>query len=239
MTDVHFEPSNPLEEAMVTASLDPSKEAAFKKVLFRSEVLIPQDGPAPETERLVSATEGSTIEFPVIEGGEGPFIPVFSSMEQLLKYVPAGTHYLQMQMSDVVLLWPSDCRMAINPRGDIGTALDPKEIKALSGKAGYLLGKPAEEPEALLQTVTMFAERTPEVRACYRAQAQEQGAIPVIAIGVELDEGADREQIFARLTEAGRESGVAAMGLVSIERDAPGTVARFMLEETEPFYVRP
>lgn len=224
---------------MAAARNDPSAEAAFRETLLRSEVLVPQDGPPPAVDQLVTAPEGSEIELPVLQGGDRSFVPVFTSMEQLLKFVPAGTGYIQLEMSALVRMWPPDCWMAINPKGDLGTALSPKQVEALSGDSGYLLGEPAEEPEALLQTVRLFAERTPEIRACYRAQAQDQGAAPVIAIGVELDEGADREQIFARLTEAARESGVAALGIVPIDREAPGAVARFMIEDTEPFYVRP
>jgi hypothetical protein len=173
-------------------------------------------------------------------------IPVFSSMVQLLRYVPEGTAYLRARGRDLASLWPEDAWMALNPRGDLGTMLTPEQVRGLggtirppeAGQAGVVVGEPEEEPRALLEVIELYCRRTPEVRAAYRALLRPEEGGTQVVIGLEVDDGAEWDRIRRTVSEAARESGVASFALVPVRADRPGTVARYLIERTEPFYRR-
>jgi hypothetical protein len=97
--------------------------------------------------------------------------------------------------------------------------------------------EPDEEPRALLEMIELYCRRTPEVRATYRALLRPEGGTQVV-IGLEVDDGAEWDRIRRTVSEAARESGVASFALVPVRPDRPGTVARYLIERTEPFYRR-
>ena len=235
-----FVPENPLEQALAAAAADPLRRAAFLEALYDSEVLIPSPGPAPAADRLLSAPPGSELDLPVVDDGGRAIVPAFTSMTQLLRYVPEGTGYVQLAVRDLVYVWPDDVCLALNPRGP-GVLMGPRDVRALGPQAqDYLLGQPKEEPEALLRAISSYAESTNEVVAAYRGlmQSRDPGAVPRTVVGIELEEGADRDSVFAGVTEAARVSGVPGLALVPVDRGAPGPVARYLLEQTSPFYRR-
>lgn len=234
-----FEPENALEEALSAALLDPEARPAFYAALYAAELLLPAPGPAPVEERLLSAPAGSEIDLPVVRAGERSVVPAFSSTTQLLRYVPEGAGYFGIATADLVKLWHDDLWLALNPRGP-GTLLSPADVKALPGRDEYVLGEPRREPEELLQAIRAYGERSGRVVAAYRAlmHVKEPGARPRVVIGLELAEGADRDEVFAQVTEAGRESGIDGFALVPVSAQAPGPVARYLREQTTPFYRR-
>ena len=125
--------------------------------------------------------------------------------------------------------------------------LAPPDVRALGGPVApapsgeeYLLGEPGEEPDALLDAVRAYAERSGTVAAAYRAQmvGKEAGARPRIVIGLDLVHGADRDTVFALVGEAARATGVEGFALVPVALHGPGTVARYLVQNTTPFYRR-
>ena len=243
-----LDPENLLEEAMVVASRDPQALPAFLRALAEADVFVPQEGP-PATGEPGTAGPGEEIVLPVITHEGRQMVPVFSSMAQLQRYVPLGTSFIRIRGRDLAALWPGDVWLALNPRGDLGTTLSPQQVRGLGGAAtlrngsggsGFVVGEPAEEPRGLLEVVELFCRRTPEVRAAYRGLLAFPGRdrAPEIVIGLEVDDGAAWERIRKTLLESGRESGVDSFALVPVRRRAPGTVAAYLLEKTEPFYRR-
>jgi hypothetical protein len=242
-----FTPENGLEEALIAAAADPSRRPRFFETLFESEVFVPMQGPPPADDRLMSAPSGSEIDLPVVEDGGRSIVPAFTSMTQLLRFVPEGTGYMQVAVRDLVKLWQDDLWLALNPRGP-GVMLSPSDVQRLPApmtappdlQGPYLLGIPKEEPEELLAAVRAYAERSGGVVAAYRAliKSQEQGAEPRVVIGLELVDPSDRDMVFSQLTHAGRESGVEAFVLALVDRARPSDVASFLLESTKPFYRR-
>lgn len=235
-----FVPDNPLEHALVAAASDPSARAAFLEALADAEVLIPAPGAAPAEDRLVSAPPGSEIDLPVVESDGRAVVPAFTSMTQLLRFVPEGTGYMQIAVRDLAKLWRDDLWLALNPRGP-GVLLGPDDVRRLGParpEGDYLLGQPKEEPEAVLQAVRSYGERSGSLVAAYRAlmATREPGARPRVVVGLELAEGADRDRVMSQVTEAIRESGVDSVALVPVTPDATGPVARYLLDSTEPFY---
>ena len=239
---------------MLAARDDPAREREFFQALFDAEVLIPVPGPPPANDRLMSAPPGSEIDLPVLEGQDRSFVPVFSSMRQLLMFVPKGTGYMQIAMSSLVDLWPDDVWMALNLKGDIGTALSPMQVKGLptpvrrpvdtaTKDRDFVVGRPKEEPVELLSTLSRFAERTPDIVALYRALllAKGEDEHPRIVIGVHLERDADKDKVLAMIGDAGRESGIPSFMLLPVYPDAPeqmNQVGRWMLADASPFYRR-
>lgn len=239
MTAGDFVPENPLEEVLGAAVTDAAQRDRFLTMLYEAELLLPAPGPAPAQDRLVGAAPGSEIDLPVVDDGGRSVVPAFTSMSQLLRYVPEGGGYLQLAVRDLVRMWRDDLWLGINPRGP-GVLLGPDDVRRLAPPADpgeYLLGEPRTEPEALLQAVSAYAERSGAVVAAYRGLMVD-GPTQRIVIGLELDEGADRDAVFSQVTEVGRETGVDGFALVPIKRDAPGPVARYLLDHTGPFYRR-
>lgn len=238
--DTGFVPENPLEEALAAAVSEPSHRSAFLQSLRESELLIPAPGPPPAEDRLMSAPPGSEIDLPVVQDADRLIVPAFTSMTQLLRFVPEGSGYMQVAVRDLVKLWRDDLWLGLNPRGP-GVLLGPDDVRRLgtTSEDEYLLGEPREEPEELLRAVRTYAERSGSVVAAYRGlMAAGGGGQPRIVIGLKLSDGADRDTVFAQLTEAGRETGIDGFALVTVNRHAPGTVARYLVERTEPFYRR-
>lgn len=237
--DTSFVPENPLEEALAAAVSDPSHRGAFFDALVDSELLIPAPGPPPAEDRLMSAPAGSEIDLPVVEDGGRSIVPAFTSMGQLLRFVAEGTGYVQIAVRDLVKLWRDDLWLGLNPRGP-GVLLGPDDVRRLAPENGeYLLGEPREEPETLIGAVRAYAERSGNVVAAYRAlMVAGEGAEPRVVVGLELADGADRDTVFAQVTEAGRETGIDGFALVPVTADATGPVARYLLDRTKPFYRR-
>lgn len=239
-------PSNPLEEAIAAAASGSGSAEDFRAALFEAEVFLPSRGPGPQEERLVAAPPGSEIDLPIVTSGERSFVPAFSSLEQFLLFAPEGTAYMQIAVSDLVKFWPEDVWMALNPKGT-GTALSPEEVMALPGQPArrepsgrYILGLPKEEQVELLRLLTAFGERTPEVVGIYRALLLVEGSGDgaQTLIGIESDEGADKQRIMSQAGEAARESGVPSVAFLPIDRDKVTEMTRYLLEETQPFYTR-
>lgn len=242
-----FVPQNPLEEALAGAISDASRRGAFFDALAAAEVLIPAPGPAPTEDRLMSASPGSEIDLPVMQDEGRRIVPAFSSMEQLLRFVPEGSGYIRIAARDLAKLWREDLWLGLNPRGP-GVLLGPADVRRLGGEAvppprgegEHLLGEPTEEPVALLDAVRAYAERSGTIATAYRAVmvAKEEGARPRVVIGLDLVPGADRDTVFAQVGEAARETGIDGFALVAVALHGPGTVARYLVQNTTPFYRR-
>jgi hypothetical protein len=239
-----FRPENELEDALLSA-LQEEQADVFLAVLAEAEVYLPAPGPAPDAEQLVTAKEGDEIPLPVLEHGGERFVPVFTSPTQLLRYLPEGTPYLRLQGRALAAIWPADCRLALNPRGELGLILSPEQVASVKDTpapqtSGFLIGNPKEEPTELLAAMREFAEARPQIRAAYRGLlVRRPGAPPELVIGLELDAPADAAAIVDAAAEAARAAGVERLALVPLTPGADaGPVGRFLLEQTEPFYAR-
>lgn len=243
-----FVPENHLEEALIAAATDPSRRAAFCELLFESEVFVPTPGPPPAEDHSTSPPSGSKIDLPVVRDGSRSIVPAFTSMAQLLRFVPEGTGYVQVAVKDLVELWQDDLWLALNPRGP-GVMLSPSDVRGLPApmagpesppQGQYLLGIPKKEPKALVRMVRAYAERSGGVVAAYHAliKPPQEDAEPSVVIGLELLDDADHEMVFSQVTHYGREAGVDPFMLALVSREQPSDVARFLLENTKPFYRR-
>ncbi len=239
-----FRPENELEDALVTALHDETPDA-FLAALADAEVYLPAPGPAPASEKHVKAKAGDEIPLPLLEQGGERFIPVFSSQRQLARYLPEGTPYLRLQGRALASIWPDDCRLALNPRGDLGLILSPEQVAAVrdapaQGAPGFLIGEPKDEPEELLELMRRFAQARPQIRAAFRGLIiRRPGARQEHVIGLELDPGADAQLILDAAAEAARGAAIERLALVPIQPGVDaGRIGRFLVDQTAPFYTR-
>ncbi|HEV2068163.1 MAG TPA: enhanced serine sensitivity protein SseB C-terminal domain-containing protein [Acidimicrobiales bacterium] len=236
-----------LEAAVAAAARDPGRRAELRHALWDAELLIP----LPELPGAPArALDEGTLALPVVESGGRRYVPVFTSPEALRRYVPEDVPTAVLTGKALARAWPADAWMALNPRSEASAILGPDEVVRLPGEPPvapsnpieerFAVGEPAEEPEELIELVRRYCRSRPEVVAAYRALVlvDAPGRRPQLVVGVELDEGADVNLVLRGLEATGRESAVPLLGLVSIRRDDPGAVARYMLERTQPIYRR-
>ncbi|MDQ3916121.1 MAG: enhanced serine sensitivity protein SseB [Actinomycetota bacterium] len=244
-----FVPENPLEDALIAAGDDQERRRRVYEALFGAEVLLPAAGPPPSEDRLWSAPPGSEIDLPVIEHDGLTIVPAFSSLTQLSRYAGEGAGYLKIEVRELMRIWHDDLWLGLNPHGP-GILLSPEEVHGLprpdlrrppSADTDYMLGVPKVEPTGLLDAIRSYAERSGKIVAAYRAimLMAEPDATSRIVIGLEMTEGSDGRDVFAEVIEAVRVGeDVDDFLLVPVGVPNAGPVARFLVEQTEPFYGR-
>jgi SseB protein C-terminal domain/SseB protein N-terminal domain len=243
-----FRPENDLEHALV-AALRGDREQLLG-ALSEAELYLPA-ADAPPGERRVVAQAGDTVPLPFLELEGVRYVPAFTSLPRLAEFTAEGGPYLRIAGRVLASIWPEGCSLALNPGGAVGLALGPGEVSRIPraappAEAGVTVGEPREEPTRLLETLSAFGERTPELRALYRALLRRRpDRRPEIVIGVAVENGEDGEDGEAELPEllaaagrAAREAGFEAVAFLPIGGGAGGDVERFMLERTRPFWSR-
>lgn len=249
------EPQNDVEKALLAAARDDARYPEFLRALKAADILIPQ----PETEGVASGErvikEGEEISLPLVEHEDRTYVPVFTSIEQFHLGVPDGDMaFVRLPAAGLVEGWPEEHGMAVNPGGEIGVALDGATVRALArtpepgapptervgGGSKVLLGEPADEPKELLDAVAEACRARGTVRAAYRALMAHEGEEdkPRVVIGVEFDEGVDAEEFFGEVGSQVARAAGEGFSFIVVDESNLTSVARFMLLDTDPFFVR-
>jgi hypothetical protein len=181
----------------------------------------------------------------VREGGDD-FVPVFSSLTALARYLPKGGGFLRLSGRALAVAVPEGYPAVVDPGSELAVPLQPDDLARLrdvpphEGDADLLIGEPREEPREALEAIRRFAARRPEVRAAYRALlVLRPGTEAEPVIGLELDPGSDGDAIVRDAAEAARAAGIETLALVPLEAGgAEDAVSRFLRGRTEPFYTR-
>jgi hypothetical protein len=239
---VLFRPENELEEALLAAVRDGDRTGLLA-ALAVGELYLPAAG-RPQ-EGAVAVEAGDELELPFLEQEGVRYVPAFTSPTELLRFLPGGTGYLRIQGRLLAGAWPEGTPLALNPGGTLGVVIPAESVAGLRTgslrppEPWLLVGEPAEEPVELLSAMRAFAEEQPAVRAAYRGLVLRRGASgaePVI--GLELEDGADVEQVLAAAAFAAHEAGVGPIALQPLGQGPDDSVGRFLRSRTEPFYVR-
>lgn len=174
--DGEMAPENELEEAMLAASRGQRDQASFLAALGGAELLLPK-AQGVDTGSLPGPSE--TLELPLFERDGRHYVPAFTSLRQLRLALPGGGGYYALPARALAESWAPEHWLAINPGGELGLPLSPREVAALSSRPGVepvplglgtkvVLGDPAQEPTLLLQALSELARRHPQVEAAYR-----------------------------------------------------------------------
>jgi hypothetical protein len=225
-----FNARNPLEEALI-ASMRTQSRAPLLAALGNATVFVPK----------ITPDEQRRLTFPLMQHEGRDYIPVFSSRKQARLGAPDHEDYLTPTGGQLVLVWPENVGMLINPGGQLAAALSYDDVKSirvtgeLSIPAGTDLkvGLLEEEPADLAPTVTRWASGQPEVQAVHRAYIEVDNGSPQLVLGVELAPGADAETVIGSSAEA-----LPGVAIMALEPDAEDPISNFMRERDEPLYRR-
>jgi hypothetical protein len=181
---------------------------------------------APAEERSWTAEEGEEIGLVMLDSGEGPVLPVFTSVDRLLEWQPGGSGYVAIPSRALfeMALATGAVRLEINPGSATRGSIVGNELEALArGRV------PLGETEVLAAETEMRIGRAAQpppddvVAAVRRAVAAEEHAVaawlflmqqgetaPEHVVGIALAEGvtedAERAAIRSIVEHAGAES---------------------------------
>jgi hypothetical protein len=205
----------------------------------------------PATVRTHNALEETILSrdaealLPVLADAE-VYVPVdgdgvaASSLEQLARLRPQGGDYVAVSGRALAVGRPGP--LALNPGSDLAVALTADQVERLrdvppGGETELLVGEPREEPTAVLEAIRRFAAARRDVRAAYRGLlVRRPGSETEPVVGLELDGDADTAAAIDAAAEAARDAGIDRLALVPIGDGGP--VARFLVEQTQPFWRR-
>jgi hypothetical protein len=251
-------PGNELEQVLAAALTDPGATPRVVEVLRRSHVYVPlPNGGGPGS---------ATLDLPGMDLGGAPYVPVFSSEEQLRR----GSGDPLMPFA-VAPMWefarglPVGVGIAVNPGGVAGIPIPAQGVAELcrgprgdhgapalhespdaaarpAGGARVLLRQPGpgEEPVAFLTAAAGELALLPVVLSARRALASVEGAPERLFVGVELDSWQPEDK------EAATQALGRALGAVPLPWQvdivlldvAQDPIGDWMLESVAPFFER-
>ncbi|MFI1578665.1 enhanced serine sensitivity protein SseB [Embleya sp. NPDC020630] len=231
-------PANPVESALVAAMRDPSRAEALFEALAEADVWVPlpEGGSAADTELTLPTAE--------IDGR--PYVPVFSSEEQFHRLAGpmAGT---VAPMREFARGLPPHIGIVVNPGGEAGIPIPPPGVLELArlpgaGRRGarVRLYEPDQEPMDFLIAAAAEFIHVPVVLSARRGLGEVESDPPVLFVGVELDRWQEEDRLAA-IGALERALGRAAcpwpvnVVLLDVAQDPVGD---WMLERTQPFYLR-
>ncbi|OPC81053.1 enhanced serine sensitivity protein SseB [Embleya scabrispora] len=231
-------PANPVESALVAAMRDPSRAEALFEALAEADVWVPlpEGGSAADTELTLPTAE--------IDGR--PYVPVFSSEEEFRRLAGpmAGT---VAPMREFARGLPPHIGIVVNPGGEAGIPIPPPGVLELArlpgaGRRGarVRLYEPDREPMDFLIAAAAEFIHVPVVLSARRGLGEVESDPPVLFVGVELDRWQEEDRLAA-VGALERALGRAAcpwpvnVVLLDVAQDPVGD---WMLERTEPFYLR-
>jgi hypothetical protein len=228
---------NALEQALLAARRRGDVEALLP-VLADSDVYLP----TPEG----IGDDAREVPLGLVREGGDAFVPVFSSLTALARFLPKGGGFLRLSGRALAVAVPGGHPVVLDPGSELAVPLHTDDLERLrdvppqESEADLLIGEPREEPREALEAIRRFAAGRPEVRAAYRALlVLRPGTDAEPVIGLELDPGSDGDAVIRDAAEAARAAGVQTLALVPFEADgAEDAVSRFLRGRTEPFYTR-
>lgn len=231
-------PANPVESALVAAMRDPSRAEALFEALAEADVWVPlpEGGNPADSELTLPTTE--------IDGR--PYVPVFSSEEEFRR-IAGPMACTVAPMREFARGMPPHVGIAVNPGGEVGIPIPPPGVLELARPAGsgprgarVRLYEPDQEPMDFLIAAAAEFTHVPVVLSARRGLGVIENDPPCLFIGVELDRWQEEDRLAA-VGALERALGRAAcpwpvnVVLLDVAQDPVGD---WMLERTQPFYLR-
>lgn len=255
-------PSPPLRFAPVTpeakeleravAALDPEAEELPREVLdalAAATLLVVVELPeGADIGDPGSMPDGTSVGLAIAEVDGVPHVPAFTGMDRVEESGVGDVPALEITGAELAGGWPVDIPLALNPGCEVGMSIPAEDVRSLAaaGQAGpparsisagteIQVSVPVTEPQRTLERVREAAERTPGVLAAHRALfAAGREAQPQLAIGIELDDGADEAAALKACADAAG-PGVA---LLPVRNPPANPIDAWMAREDAPFYRR-
>ena len=225
----------PLDEHEVGAWLDEHGEDLLRPSTVRTHNALEEAILSGDVEALLPVLADAEVYVPADGAGVAA-----SSLEQFARLRPEGGDYVALAGRALAAAMPGP--VALNPGSDLAVALTAEQVERLEqlppgGEPDLLVGEPREEPTEVLEAIRGFAAARADVRAAYRGLlVRRPGSEAEPVVGLELEDGADAAAAIDAAAEAARDAGVDRLALVAIGEGGP--VARFLVEQTQPFWRR-
>ncbi|MFG2006590.1 enhanced serine sensitivity protein SseB [Spirillospora sp. NPDC048911] len=229
-------PANPLEETLMAFRIGQVDGDVFLRALAGAEVWVPLPS---------GAGDDGQAALPIMMIEDARYVAVYTSEEQCKKGAGQMTYAVTPGGAFVRTL-PPGLGLAVNPGGDVGLPIHAAGMHVLRGEGStveagtqIMLGEPAEEPVAFLESLRIAFAGTREVTNARRAWAV-IGAEGSLIIGVALapDTPQTRQTALDAVNTAIRET-VVPYGVDTVFLSDPADpLAAWLLDNTAPFYVR-
>jgi SseB protein C-terminal domain/SseB protein N-terminal domain len=207
-------PANELEEVLGAALGDPGAVPRLMEVLGRSPLWVPVPGGDVDAG------------LPALELDGAPYVPVFSSENQLRQAAPSMP-YGVVPALEFARGIPPLVGIAVNPGGAVGLPVPAAAVEELcrggaTGGARVRLWEPEldEEPVDFLACAAGEFAVTPVVLSARRALGSVEGEPPVLYVGVELDRWQEEDRVLA----------MGALGRALAEAPLPWAVNLLLLD---------
>lgn len=225
----------PLDEHEVGAWLAAHGEDILRAATVRTHNALEEAILTGDVEALLPVLADAEVLVPTDADGVAA-----SSLEQLARLLPEGGDYVGLSGRALAVGRPGP--LVLNPGSDLAVALTGEQVERLrdvppGGESELLVGEPREEPTAVLDAIRRFAATRADVRAAYRGLlVRRPGSETEPVVGLEVDDGADAAAVIDAAAEAARDAGIDRLALVPVGEGGP--VARFLVEQTQPFWRR-
>lgn len=238
-----------LEEALRLAAGDPAARPDFYARLIEATVYVigPPNAGDAGTREMQAGEQLQLVTWGAADGS--PIVPFFSSLERLQAALTEPSSYFALPARALFEITRGSA-LVLNPRSDHGKEFTPNEIEALLADGvnaqgetrivekptEVLLGQPAHYPAALVDALSAFLAKRPDVRAAYLALMHDQSLDerPHLVIGLDADapEHLIKEvgSIAADLAPTGDPVDVVAVA------KGQGGLSDYFLREVKPFY---
>lgn len=128
----HFDPDNPLEEAMLAALVDPDRMDAFLEALAEADLLLPvQDQP-----RGRDPAPKGRVRFPVVEIEGKVGVAAYTSPTRIIRGRPEVTATLRLPGRRLAAMWDTDHSLLLNPGAELGIELPAHTVLSLARLPG-------------------------------------------------------------------------------------------------------
>ena len=250
-----------LEFLFSKAFNEPSLRPEFIERLLNSNIYFPGQTNNPNETEIseVFLEENTPIQVTSWPHEEyGRVIPFFTSLKEMRLAFDSNQRFLCMSCK-IFMSMTRDALLVLNPESEIKKSFTPEEIEFLlmgsdtqDDQLSYptgtriLLGQPEDYPENMVEHLKKYFSSNDSVEAAYLAQTYvETDQFPALVVGVQtnikLSEDIEQE-LNKHLSMIIRDTlqPIRTINLMIFhDNTSTDTIAGYLLNETEPFYIKP
>jgi hypothetical protein len=178
-----FEPVNDLERSLMNAATNASARPQFLRDLLQSDIFVlNQKGEDFRVEGSI-LQKGAKLNVLSFERDGKTWLPIFTSLQRLEQFIRVDSNYVQLKAKDFFEI-TRGAFVVLNPGFEYGKEFLPREIEQLLDGSIFkpmqtytaqkptqvLIGQPAVYPHTLVNTLSAYFEKNPQVNKVYLAQ---------------------------------------------------------------------
>ena len=237
-----FISENELEQALVKAAKDPAAGPDFYRLLLESDLLVMGTAEGKENAAEVfSLSDGGKLNLITSLKDGAQYLPVFSSLPRMQKFVKQETKFLSIRGRDLLDI-TRGASVILNPASEYGKELSAQQILQLLDGPGAGIPQYAIEedyPTALVETLASVFGTRPDVVSAWMVKVgfDDRPGERHPLVGIEMDTSGNWKSLITAIEEAAQ---VQVPGLVfdihRVDRINPIGLTEALLK-SRPIYV--